>query len=137
MAALTYLPGPPAGGLALGDKTERFREVFNPKTEARFFYKSIGTGIGTQPEHEPLDTTLPRSSYTLELKVTTDRSEAEALIDALNGRGIDAYFTPLSRQGRIVYRVRRGIFPSRKEATKAALALKTKERLVSKIVKLQ
>lgn len=76
-------------------------------------------------------------SYTLEVDLADERQEAERLIDTLKERGIDAYYTPLSRAGRIVYRVRHGIYPSREEAHAAQVALKNERRLATRVVKLQ
>jgi septal ring-binding cell division protein DamX len=101
------------------------------------FYSTIGQGgveTGDAPDARP---GASRSSYTLEIKVAKSREEAEELIDSLHLAGIDAYYTPLSRAGRVVYRVRRGIYTNQSEATKAAGALAQGAKIKAKVVKLQ
>jgi septal ring-binding cell division protein DamX len=98
------------------------------------FYDRIGTG---QLETEAPVKSPARSSYTLEIKATTSRSEAEAVVDSLQKDGIEAYYTPLNNQGRIVYRVRRGIFTTAEAAKNAAVALKDSRGIASKVTQLQ
>jgi septal ring-binding cell division protein DamX len=100
---------------------------------APVFYESIGhapAGFGQAESGGKL-------SFTLEVDLTDKREEAERLIDTLKERGVDAYYTPLSRAGKVVYRVRHGIYPSREEAQKAQLALKDQRKVATKVVKLQ
>ena len=80
---------------------------------------------------------MSQLSYTLEIDLADQRQEAERLIDTLQERGVDAYYTPLARAGRIVYRVRHGVYPSREEAQAAQLALKNTRQVATKVVKLQ
>lgn len=104
-----------------------------------FFYKSIGNAPDAAPGPETAQATTPpmRVTYTLELKVAATRDEAESMIDDLEARGIEAYYTPLSRQGQVVYRVRRGVFPDQKAAGRAAVALKEDHQIGARVVKLQ
>jgi hypothetical protein len=103
--------------------------------ESDLFYDAIGRA-STASLPTP-DTTVAAANYTLEVRVAKSREEAETLIDALQEKGIEAYYTPLSRAGKVVYRVRRGIFASEREAQRAALALKQTHKVPSRIVKLQ
>lgn len=107
-----------------------------------FFYGAIGAGEGdgeveTQAEGDGGRKGGGKATFTLELKVTGDRTAAEALIDELQGRGVEAYYTPLSRAGRVVYRVRRGMFTNKKDADKAAAQFKVATALEAKVIKLQ
>jgi hypothetical protein len=101
------------------------------------FYSTIGQGGDEAGDARDGRPGLGRSSYTLEIKVAKSREEAEELIDSLHIAGIDAYYTPLSRSGRVVYRVRRGIYTNPGEAAKAAGALAAGSKIKAKVVKLQ
>jgi hypothetical protein len=107
----------------------------------QFFYGAIGGGdegeLVAAPAAAEAGKPEGRVSYTLELLVTTDRAEAEALIDQLKAKGVEAYYTPLSRAGRVVYRVRRGMFTNRKDADRAAGQLKLAAAHDAKVIKLQ
>lgn len=121
------------------------------KSDDEFFYSAIGQSGNTAPtdqnEGKVAATTLNAAkagkgdsdlaSFTLEFDVFHDRDDAEKLIDELRLKGIEAYFTPLSRDGRVVYRVRRGVFPTRKEADHAVFAVKDLGGPPAKVVKLQ
>ena len=98
------------------------------------FYKTIG---GAPEGTVPAPNLATKQSYTLEIKVTSTREDAEKVIDGLTAQGVEAYYTPLSRQGHVVYRVRRGVFTSHKAASLAAIALKEQHHVGTKIVKLQ
>jgi cell division septation protein DedD len=104
--------------------------------ESGIFYDRIGVGpaTGTSPE---IDSQAIADTFTLEIKVTTSREEAERVIDALKMDGIEAYYTPMTRSGRIVYRVRRGLFTHRGAAEAASVALKESSGIASKVTKLQ
>ena len=125
-----------------------------PKSDSpdEFFYSTVGEvgsddsdQIGAAPGDERGSDALGQvhadrmgsASFTLEFDVFRDRENAEKLIDDLRQKGIDAYFTPLSRAGHVVFRVRRGIYPSRKEAEKASVAMNGLGGPPAKIVKLQ
>lgn len=105
-----------------------------------FFYPAIGGADGEEeaelaaPEKKSAG---GRTTYTIELLVTKDRVEAETLIDELKEQGLEAYYTPLSRAGHVVYRVRRGIFTTLKEADQAAAQLKLAAAPGAKVIKLQ
>jgi len=106
-----------------------------PRDEG-FFYDVVGGGPRVATSSASTGRGEPKSSYTLELKVATSREEAEAAIEAYQKAGIEAYYTPLARGGKVVYRVRRGIYTNQKDANKAALALKD-ANVGEKVVKLQ
>lgn len=105
-----------------------------PQSGSEFFYDSIGQGERLEEKATAGD---GRASYTLEIKVANSKEEAEKTIDSLRGLGVEAYYTPLARQGKVVYRVRRGIFTNQKEATRAAVALKEERKVAASVVKLQ
>ncbi len=104
-----------------------------------FFYDVVGQApaeFGESTEAEP-KTLGPKLSYTLEIKVATSKEEAEQLIDLLHDQGVDAYYTPMTRAGKVVYRVRRGIFKRQQDANRAMASLKSEHNLTTRVVKLQ
>lgn len=101
------------------------------------FYKDIGHAADGQ--HQPTDTPLAdhlTEQYTLELKHFSSQSDAEKELERLAKLGIDAYFTPVISDGKVLYRVRRGIYPSQVMANRAAQDLKKMSRIESTVVKL-
>lgn len=105
-----------------------------------FFYDVVGRapeGAFGDEGAEEAKGPHPKVSYTLELKVATSKEEAEQLIDLLKAQGVDAYYTPLTRSGKVVYRVRRGIYTRAKDANRAMIALKDEHNLTTRVVKLQ
>lgn len=109
-------------------------------TREAFFYDVVGQApadFAGDAETDVPKGPHPKVSYTLEVKLATSKEEAEQLIDLLKEQGVDAYYTPLTRSGKVVYRVRRGIFTKVKDATQAMVALKAEHNLNTRIVKLQ
>lgn len=110
-----------------------------------FFYDKIGaapalnadTPAPSPSTHGPKNPEVNKGGYTVEIRVMANRDEAEQLIDELHRQGIEAYYTPVTRGGRVVYRVRRGIYPSEKEAERAAMAMRSGQAVLGKVVKLQ
>ncbi len=116
------------------------RDGTSAETREAFFYDVVGKapeGAFGEADGEPAKGPHPKVSYTLELKVATSKEEAEQLIDLLKAQGVDAYYTPLTRSGKVVYRVRRGIFTKAKDANRAMIALKDEHNLTTRVVKLQ
>lgn len=109
-------------------------------TKAAFFYDVVGRAPadfgGTEDADVP-QRSRSKVSYTLEVKVATSKEEAEQLIDLLKNQGVEAYYTPLTRSGKVVYRVRRGIYTRAKDANRAMMALKDQHQLTTRVVKLQ
>lgn len=112
----------------------------------QLFYRSVGT-TPASPQHphanqsqsangDQSNAAMALESYTLEIKLTHSRGEAEREVASLNARGIDAYYTPLQRGPQVVYRVRRGIFPDESLAARASAILQTEKGLKTKVVRL-
>ena len=102
-----------------------------------FFYESIGTAPNAAPDTEPAATGVPSDLFTIELMVFDQRDLAESTVASMQAQGLDAYYTPLNHGGRVVYRVRRGLYPTQDEAQKAALALRQQGQGGAAVVKLQ
>lgn len=62
-------------------------------------------------------------NYTIEIKKTTDRSEAEELVKSLQSKGIQAFYTPMLSNNFVIYRVRVGIYGSKAIAQKDLLMI--------------
>lgn len=83
-----------------------------------FFYQSLGE-VPTEPQDRSEGgsyTVVQPSGYTVEIAASDRQLEAERLLDRLKEQGVAAYYTPLSYEGRIVYRVRKGLYPSAAQA---------------------
>ena len=104
----------------------------NPR---ELFYKSLGATPADSGTSE--SDTIDNEQFTLEIKVATTREEAEKTLKLLEGLGITAWYTPLQRHGRVVYRIRRGVFASQEQARLALQDLKTTQKVDAKIVRLQ
>ena len=104
-------------------------------SEVQPLNKVFYDGIGAAPARARVETT--QSSYTLELNLTGSLEEAEALVRKFKVQGVEAYFTPLSRGGHIVYRVRHGIYIDHDAAMKAQATLKTAYKIGAKVVQLR
>lgn len=77
-----------------------------------------GTPGSPPPSRDPLAASAKTPSYTIELKKTTDRHEAEELVSALQTKGIQAFYTPMLSENYVIYRVRVGIYTSKAVAQK-------------------
>jgi hypothetical protein len=107
----------------------------SPMAGREVFYKSLGATPADSDA--PKDEAIDNEQFTLEIKVATTRDEAEKTLQLLEGLGITAWYTPLQRHGRVVYRIRRGVFPSQEQARLALQDLKTSQKVDAKIVRLQ
>ena len=106
------------------------------KITAKTFYKTIGNAPA-RPLKRAKATNPLTDKYTLEFKVANSRGEAERIIDLLREMGVKAHYTPLSRGGHVVYRIRQGIYSSRKIAQREAIALRAKKDLAARVIKLR
>lgn len=100
-----------------------------------FFYNTIGTAPSKRPE--TAEESNERSSFTLEIKLARSAAEADGAIGALAAKGIEAFYTPVTRNGQVLYRIRRGIFASEKAANHAALAMRQEFGVKAQVVRLQ
>ena len=79
----------------------------------------------------------PGDGYTLEIKVTETRAEAEQLVDTLREKGVDAYYTPIAVKGRVQYRVRFGIFNDQDNAHAESQKIIQAHNVPNKVIKLR
>lgn len=105
----------------------------NPQT----FYRTVGDtrpGAGIAELSKP--NTLGRK-YTLEIAVEPTREAAEAKVDALIRKGIQAYYTPVQIDGQLFFRVRRGVYENTLRAARAAAELKSQKNIDAKVIQLR
>lgn len=82
------------------------------------YYKSVGQVVDA-----PEANTALKAKYTVEILATTNRVEAEKLVNKLKDDGVDAFYTPLQNDTHVVYRVRQGIFAGQGQAKLAVKKL--------------
>ena len=119
--------------------------------EQALFYKSIGQTEALErsskdPASRP-DTISnnasgigpdngPGEGFTVEIKIAESRQEAEQVIELLRERSVEAYYTPLNQSGRIVYRVRLGVFSKRLVAEQVAAKLRLEQKVAARVTTL-
>lgn len=96
------------------------------------FYTTIGDSTldetaTTAPQNN--NGKLPTTKYTIEIGVLDSREEAEGMVRELAAAGVDAFFTPLLKDGRVIFRVRHGIFDSEASAKSAAKSISSRHKL--------
>lgn len=104
------------------------------RPNADLFYKSIGLapqGFGSPVETEPLP-----ARYTLEISSKYSQGEAEKLVEELSAQGVEAFFTPLAREGRVLYRIRTGVFNDPATAQSAQQALLKRHQVEAAVARL-
>ncbi|NRA43717.1 MAG: SPOR domain-containing protein [Oligoflexales bacterium] len=75
--------------------------------------------------------------FTLEVDILETQREAELLLDALRKDGVIAYYTPIHIGDKVIYRVRKGVYPSKKLAKAAKASIASKHGIDSKVVELR
>ena len=109
----------------------------NPLTQSQeqtLFYKTIGQYKSPQKNNQHIKL---ENQYTLEFDIQNSQKEALELIDHLAKKGVTAYYTPLQKNGKVIYRVRKGVFANMKEAKSIAQKMKNKQKISSKVIKLK
>ena len=97
------------------------------------------TMIGNYPEfgrEKPDTRTRKRTKYTIEISNFDKQRSAVKFLKTLEKKGIDAFYTPLHNNNRVIYRIRKGIFDSKKEAKRVAQRLKNQLGSEGRIIKL-
>jgi hypothetical protein len=118
------------------DDSKNIKQItLNNTSDESVFYKTIGLAPPLNNLNKP-GRDISSSTFTLEIKVAEQKKEAEKIIDMLSGMGVKAYYTPLNRGGKIVYRVRHGIFTSAAKAKKASAKLRRSNQVDSTVNKL-
>ena len=104
----------------------------------QFFYKTIGN---IPDEYEirtkKKDLKKKQNFYTLEIRKFHKQNAAEAHLDGLKEKGIEAYYSPLRMGSQVLFRVRKGYFSSKKLASLQQKSLKKKYNIDAKIILLK
>lgn len=103
------------------------------------FYKRLGTSpvVSDEPASRSQNGQASAGGFTLEIKITETRDDAEKLIDSLRDSGVDAYYTPIAVRGRVQYRVRYGIFSDQQAADSASKKIAQAHNIKNKVIKLR
>ena len=147
--ALVFFVGITTVGLAFLTARKDLRRPSRPATEdassasdaadGGFFYKTIGQkpadAESADDNHHVKVASV--SGYTVEFSAPTQQRDAEKLVDSLKTKGITAYYTPLSDGGRIIYRVRKGLYPNEAQAAVEAKTLAKVLGQEPRVVKLE
>jgi hypothetical protein len=120
-------------------RTNKLAELSKPvgievKAE-KLFYSSIGE---IEIKENKISSTEPEPSqrYTLEFKTVKTQREAIDLVDHLTHRGLDGYYTPIQKNGVLIFLVRQGIYNLRQDAQKAAKKLLVQDKIHMRVAKL-
>lgn len=105
----------------------------NPESKA-LFYHSIGRLSRDQDlSHQQVQ---EKSQYTLEIKTLDDQKEAEKTLNELEKIGLKAYYTPLQTHGKVVFKVRQGLYSDLTHVEQAKVVLKNEKHIDSQVIKL-
>lgn len=97
-----------------------------------YFYQEIGT---SRPKHKTSSELVsPLQQYTIELGAVKERGRAEDIVKQLHQQGIEAFYTPLNRQGQVIYRIRTGVFTRKDQAQGEAQRLRAQHQLETRVL---
>ncbi len=109
-----------------------------PKKNNVVFYKTVGDAPKrTVEEGLKKSASMPQKRFTLELEVTNNQTKADIILDNLQERGIEAYYTPIQKAGKVYYHIRQGLFSDRLRASKEAKKVLNKRNIEAKIIALK
>jgi len=137
LGSVFFAVGRPSSRIPVKNQRSTAAKDNGATADAAFFYTSVGHAPAAFHRTTGEGSTLGKDSFTLEIQVASSREEAEHIIDGLHAQGVEAYYTPLARSGRLVYRIRQGLFANQKDADLAALDVQKRYALTAKVVKLQ
>jgi len=98
---------------------------------APYFYQEIGTSRPKKTGAE--ENIVAFRQYTIELGVVKDRIRAENAIRQLHEKGVEAFFTPINRQGEVIYRIRTGVYSEQELAQRDAKKIQTQHQIESRV----
>ena len=105
----------------IGDQSQNDEELFY---ESRGDSSSMQDAEPTYQQSKQVDLS---ASYTIELGLTKNADEADSRVKDLARLGINAYYTPLHREGRPLFRIRVGVFQSVELAQMEANQIKQRD----------
>ena len=117
---------------AIKDHLSGMPKVTGPSSVPDLFYREVG---GAPSTSQPQSKISYRQTFALETSVHAHQPKAEYDVDRLSAKGFQAFYTPYQKGGRVVYRVRVGIFGKKQEAVTAQKTL-TEAGFSSRIISL-
>lgn len=102
--------------------------------EKPLFYDSIGS---SDPEAAVTRGAGRVIRYTVDVKTTSTREEAEQVLKELTSAGLLGYYTPVRQKDRVVYHVRLGVYQDEREAQRTLATLQTKTKIAGSVAQLQ
>lgn len=98
------------------------------------YYNNIGGAFVDSTSESNSDINQNIKSYTVEISIEKNQRDADVMLKKLLSHGItDVFYTPLHVKGRSFFRVRKGIYRTKREAKVIASRLKGKTKLNLKI----
>tara|TARA_B100001094_G_C18064793_1_gene736891 strand:- start:413 stop:874 length:462 start_codon:yes stop_codon:yes gene_type:complete len=91
---------------------EELKSSNSQKPIQTVFYSTIGSDA----KHSTRKSTNLLNRYTLEVFAESSEKKAHEKVKYFNKLGFDCFYTPLNIMGKVVYRVRIGVFPNPKSA---------------------
>lgn len=98
------------------------------------FYDSIGS---SDPEAAVTRSAGRVIRYTVDVKTTSTREEAEQVLKDLTNAGLLGYYTPVRQKDRVVYHVRLGVYQDEREAQRTLATLQNKTKIAGSVTQLQ
>ncbi len=105
-------------------------------TNEPLFYRSIGQASSRSLEAPP-SASADSFAYTLEIAVAPSRDQAEKIVQDLQSKNIETFYSAYQQDGVVQYHVRRGVFTSAKRAEVAAKELEKVASVRATVVRLQ
>jgi cell division septation protein DedD len=107
----------------------------SPKSEPNpVFYTNVG---GSAPSDDlPVVSKKIATRYTIELGTVASQTDAESLLLRLKDRGIDGFYTPMRRSGKVVYHVRVGLYANQDDAEQSLKKFATRANVKGRVTKL-
>lgn len=103
---------------------------------SKLFYLSIGHSPKTKAPLRSKNLLMSKKKFTLAIRTLHSKSKANKLLRSLNKKGIQAYYSPINKEGHVVYHVRTGVYNSQKQASKAQKDLRKKKKIFSHVTRL-
>lgn len=98
------------------------------------FYTSVG---GSSPSADvPQASGKVSTRYTIELGTVNSQADAESLLLRLKDRGIDGFYTPMRRGGRVIFHVRIGLFSSADDAEQSLKKIAARANVSGRVARL-
>lgn len=110
------------------------QEPIKSTDEKPIFYTSVG---GSSPSGDVQQSSGKVSTrYTIELGTVNSQADAESMLLRLKDRGIDGFYTPMRRGGRVIFHVRIGLFASADDAQQSLKKIAARANVSGRVARL-